>query len=72
MVKFSENIGKYFAAYQALGKLGLIPMLIGFYYTFKKSKQIFWFLNALVLFVSLSINYSIHYINLISLQVILV
>jgi len=58
----SENIGKYFAALpMQLGILGLIPMLIGFYYTFKKSKQIFWFLNALVLVCFFySINYSIH------------
>lgn len=58
----SENIGKYFAALpMQLGILGLIPMLFGFYYTFKKSKQIFWFLIALVLVCFFySINYSIH------------
>ncbi|HPI19165.1 MAG TPA: DUF2723 domain-containing protein [Candidatus Kapabacteria bacterium] len=58
----SVNIGKYFAALpMQLGLIGLIPMLIGFYSTYKKSKQIFWFLTALVLVCFFySINYSIH------------
>jgi len=58
----SVNIGKYFAALPLqLGIIGLIPMLTGFYFTYKKSKQIFWFLTALVLVCFFySINYSIH------------
>ena len=61
-MKISVNIGKYFAALpMQLGLIGLIPMLIGFYSTYKKSKQIFWFLTALVLVCFFySINYSIH------------
>lgn len=58
----NTNIEKYFSALpMQFGIIGLIPLLLGLYYSFKKCRQLFYFLIALALVgFFYSINYSIH------------
>ena len=56
------NAGKYFDIFlYQFGWIGVIPMIAGFIYTFKKSKALFWFAALLVIFNLLyALNYGIH------------